>query len=291
MFDLALKDSWGHKVRSFLTILGIVIAIATVVSLGSVSEGLRVLAAEQLSFSGDLIIVVEEGFSDSARGPPVNLQLDIDLVDEFKSIPGVDTVEPIMFRQITPELMLVSIDQDNLELFNLGNLETTKGTFPETGELEIMLGTEASDRLDLAVGDIIKIENQNIEIVGIIEETGSFLDFSVFTSIETMQGMSDALQALDEQLLPAIAQADSDDFKCTSIDDVPFFISAKYKSHCFGMWIYEGKLIVSDRSLSMKDKKSGTRIYSLEGVSPEQINAFINVSFEEQFESHVDFQQ
>ena len=132
MYDLALKDFSGHKMRTILTLLGIVIAISAIVSLGSVSEGLRVVAKQQLSFAGDLIIVLEGGFEDQRiGGPPIDLKIDIDLLDDFLAIDGVEKAEPIMFRQVTPQFMVVSMEKNKIELFNLGINKATKGRFTD----------------------------------------------------------------------------------------------------------------------------------------------------------------
>ena len=49
MIDLALKDLRSHRMRTFLTILGIVIGITTIVSLGSISSGINSLVEGQLN--------------------------------------------------------------------------------------------------------------------------------------------------------------------------------------------------------------------------------------------------
>ena len=51
-FRLALSTFWGHRLRSLLTLLGIVIGAATVVSMMALLEGLRLKVNDDLSGLG-----------------------------------------------------------------------------------------------------------------------------------------------------------------------------------------------------------------------------------------------
>ena len=51
-FRLALRTFWGHRVRSVLTLLGIVIGVATVVSMMALLQGLRTKINADLSGLG-----------------------------------------------------------------------------------------------------------------------------------------------------------------------------------------------------------------------------------------------
>ncbi|MGZ3444632.1 MAG: ABC transporter permease, partial [Myxococcaceae bacterium] len=48
-FRLAFSTFWGHRLRSMLTLLGIVIGAATVVSMMALLEGLRAKVDEDLT--------------------------------------------------------------------------------------------------------------------------------------------------------------------------------------------------------------------------------------------------
>src|SRR5271168_3016153 len=51
-FRLALRTFWGHRLRSVLTLLGIVIGVATVVSMMALLQGLRTKVDRDLSGLG-----------------------------------------------------------------------------------------------------------------------------------------------------------------------------------------------------------------------------------------------
>ncbi len=58
--DLALESILGNKVRSGLTVLGIVLAIAAVITLGSITEGITSMLDDSLSGMSGLVVVTEK---------------------------------------------------------------------------------------------------------------------------------------------------------------------------------------------------------------------------------------
>ena len=63
-----LKGMRQRKLRNYLTILGVVIGVATIIALYSLGEGLENAVAAQFSrFGSDYLIVAPKGI----RGPPI----------------------------------------------------------------------------------------------------------------------------------------------------------------------------------------------------------------------------
>ena len=89
---LSLKNLTKRKLRSWLTMIGIFIGIAAIVSLIGLGEGLRVAITAQFGFLGSDVLSVQASGNPLA-GPPgsgvVNPLAD-DLVDEIKKIKGVE---------------------------------------------------------------------------------------------------------------------------------------------------------------------------------------------------------
>ena len=57
-FKIAIRDLRTRKVRSWLTIIGVIIGVFLVISLLSLSEGLKVAVLSQLKMMGKDIIMV-----------------------------------------------------------------------------------------------------------------------------------------------------------------------------------------------------------------------------------------
>ena len=62
----------------------------------------------------------------------------------------------------------------------------SSGRYPEQPN-EAILGARASAALDLDLGDNIPIEEQEVTVVGILEETGSNDDYQIFVPLRTVQ--------------------------------------------------------------------------------------------------------
>ena len=58
-FKLALDALRAHKVRSFLTLLGVILAVTTLVAVMSVIEGLNVYVAEKVANLGSNVYIVD----------------------------------------------------------------------------------------------------------------------------------------------------------------------------------------------------------------------------------------
>jgi len=86
--DFAVESMIHRKTRAFLTMLGIVIGIAAIVTLVSLGDGLENAITEEFSKMGaDIIRVVPKGL----RGPPTGSQgLTVDDVDVVEKVRGVE---------------------------------------------------------------------------------------------------------------------------------------------------------------------------------------------------------
>jgi putative ABC transport system permease protein len=97
--SIALKNLRRRGIRSWLTLLGIFIGIATVVSLISLGGGLRAAILSQFGISSTEVIEVQAGGLNSF-GPPgtsVSKPLTIQDVDAISKLGPVETAIP---RQI-----------------------------------------------------------------------------------------------------------------------------------------------------------------------------------------------
>lgn len=188
MLDLALKDIIGHKARTFLTVLGVVIAIAAIVSLGSISAGMNELVSGQMRMMSGTIRLTESGVSSDAGPPTGNLKLD-DL-EEIRNIDGVEEVAPMTIKQ-SGGFFIAGVDFERMELMDLANVKTTEGDWPDEGEFKVVLGDYVAETRGIGLGDTIKVEDSELEVSGVLEPLSTFMDFAVITSLETIQDVYD----------------------------------------------------------------------------------------------------
>jgi len=102
--SIALGNLWRMKLRAFLTISGVVIAIAAFVAMLSFGAGNQKLVAEQFERLGLLsTIIVYPGSSDEA-GSDTAAVLNDDMVDKLSRIPGVNLAYPMEAFSVEADL-------------------------------------------------------------------------------------------------------------------------------------------------------------------------------------------
>jgi len=185
MLDLALKDIRSHKLRSFLTALGIIIAIATIVSLGSISSGMLSLVEGQLELVSGKLILQEAG--QSTMGPPSGKVLLSDM-EKIEQISGVEATAGIRFEQ-SGSHFLAGVQLDKMELIAFENLQMEEGDWPGPGEYAVVIGFKAREATGYDMGDYILVEGEDLEVVGLLEEVGGTMDYGFMTSLETVNDL------------------------------------------------------------------------------------------------------
>ena len=193
MFDLAVRNVLRQRTRTALTVIGIVIGIAAIVSLGSVSEGLSQEIERSLELTAGKVIISEgesSGFIFGFSGSELtdeNLDEILDVSGVKEIIPQLYAIGPISFGG--PEWIAIGIEPSKLEYFTGENIEAESGRLLDEGDTEnAIIGKDFSENNDIEVGDFWPIEDVDFEVVGIIEETGtSDIDLSIVVPLETLQ--------------------------------------------------------------------------------------------------------
>ena len=147
-FLLSLRSLRRRRLRSWLTMLGIFIGIAAVVSLVSLGQGLEDVVIGQFSRVGGDKLVIQN--SQSGFGPPGSLSVtdltdhDIDVVGKVK---GTDVVVGRLFK-------VIAISFDDVTKFRF------VASFPDDPEeariLNEMFGIKIADGRHLKKGDNLK---------------------------------------------------------------------------------------------------------------------------------------
>jgi len=183
--DMSVRSLWRHKTRSFLTIMGVVLAISAIVSLGSISEGINGLVEGQLKMASNFIGVIEAG-QEVSQGPPgMYSKIPREVADEIAQIDGVIRVLPNIHSFLAESnLFLVAMPLDALDYFNLENVRFREGDWPMEGEKALVIGFQTSEYKGLKMGDEINVKSDSYVVSGVLEELGSFMDYAAFTSLD-----------------------------------------------------------------------------------------------------------
>lgn len=181
--NLAFTNIKHRQLRSWLTIIGIIIGVAAIVSLITISQGLENAIQEQFEqFGSDRIYIAPkmQGLQLSDQG------LTKDDVDTLKGIAELEWVNPMVIdseevefsreKQFIQQIVGLEIDDIKGKYGDIG-LEMYQGNYPADGSTGIaVLGYKiANDKFDKIIGinNRIKIKGKKFKVVGIFEEIGN----------------------------------------------------------------------------------------------------------------------
>lgn len=192
---MILRSIRYRKVRSWLTVIGIVIGIAAIVSLITIGNGLENAIAEQFNKMGtETIRVVPKGL----MGPPSGTKgLTMDDADIIENIKGVEYVNPVLMQSTTIEYQgektfnqITGIQTDNIEtVIKDQNMEIGRGRiFTNSEKDSVILGSNIADdgfKKKIDIRNSILIDDQKFKVVGIFKETGTpNLDNAVYVPMD-----------------------------------------------------------------------------------------------------------
>ena len=202
-FLLVIKSLKHRKIRSWLTILGIFIGIAAIVSLISLGNALQAAVGEQFNQLGVGTLTVL-GKAGPISGPMAsaisNKPLTTKEIDFVRKIRGVNSATGMLFKSVNikygreeENLILHGIEPSELNsLFNnVNSLKAAKGReLAENDKYKAVIGDAiAHDLFDKEVGirDKILIGNTEFKVVGILKKIGGPDDSSLYINLKTMR--------------------------------------------------------------------------------------------------------
>ncbi|VVB80234.1 MacB-like periplasmic core domain protein [uncultured archaeon] len=223
-FTLAFKNLKHRGLRSWLTILGVIIGIAAVVSLISLGAGLKEAVTGQFSsLSPDVLTIQNSGTGLGPPGATTVVKLNDHDVKVIESTQGVKLTIPRLIRVIKLEYndaaqfsYATNVPEDSKKvalMFQNLNVELESGRFLKPGEKgKVVLGSDLVKEdvfgKTISVGRSVKIQGETYEVVGILKKGSSFtINQVVFMSEKDMK---QSLNIIDEWDM-IIAQVNNQD--------------------------------------------------------------------------------
>jgi putative ABC transport system permease protein len=182
-----LKNLVRRKARSLLTILGIAVAIGTVVTLRGVSYGFERSFRTNFERRGIDLVVVSSGIPDQLRS-----NLDEDIGTQIERIAGVRRVSSGLL-----ELVDIQRGDSNISILvngwrpggaQLGELEIVSGRAirPEDSRA-IMLGATLAEILKKGAGDTVTMQDERYDVVGVYRSFDLFENGGAVVPLATLQ--------------------------------------------------------------------------------------------------------
>ncbi len=200
---MAFDTLWQHKLRSFLTILGVVIGTTTVIVIAAFVSGIDSQVAKEIeSFGSNSIYIFkfDPGFNfnpsaEERQRKPISYEDAMAIRDECPSVTDVTPfMSPVDFMQ-GPMAERVKIRFRDTEMYNatvqgtlpayfrMGNTEVTEGRFFTDGENlaradVCVIGRDVANTLFPTVAALekeIMINGRNYRVIGVMKKREMFI--------------------------------------------------------------------------------------------------------------------
>lgn len=186
-----IKNLTRRKTRSLLTILGVAVAVGTMVTLRGISYGFESSFVESFQHRGTDIVVVAAGQADQLRS-----DLDEKICEQLQHIPGVKTAWPGLLEMIditrgtSVSSALIHGWRPNTPLFD--DLTLLDGRSLQKGDPhEVLLGTTLASTLNKKVGDTIEMQQEQFRVVGIFRSFNVYENGGVVIALDELQRLMD----------------------------------------------------------------------------------------------------
>ena len=220
LFKMAIRSLISHKLRTFLTALGIIIGVASVISMISIGEGARQQTLSTISKFGTNIITIKPGNKKSrhvSTGKVDTLMLkDATFIEQ--NVPLITGVAAQVYRSAQLKFRNkntnTTVRGTGENYRRLANFEMQKGRYFIQQEINVakrvcVLGATVVKNLFAGanpLGETIKVDGKNFMVIGMTEPKGALSwfdpDDQIFIPVSTAQkrvfGMNH-IQSIDVQ--------------------------------------------------------------------------------------------
>lgn len=191
ILKLSMGAITAHRMRSFLTLLGIAIGIAAVVLLTSIGEGIHRFVLSEFSQFGTNVIGITAGRQGARGGPPglpnTSRELTLEDAASLQRLPGVTAVTPVVWGNSEVEALgrvrRTTIYGVGSAMQTVFAMQVSSGRFlppddPANARAFAVLGTKLKNELfgtANALGQRIRIGGERYRVIGVMEQKGQFL--------------------------------------------------------------------------------------------------------------------
>lgn len=194
----------ANKMRSALTMLGIIIGNASVIAMIGIGEGAQKFVEDQVNSLGPNVLFILPG-SPEAQARPVYPPQTLVLADAeaiASQVPSVEAVAPMLtgseLISYRNRNVSASITGTTPDILTVRSLDVARGRFLTELDLKrnesvVALGSELAERLfgnEDPLGQSLRLQNVSLRVVGVMQEKGSSfgdnMDMSAYVPLTTM---------------------------------------------------------------------------------------------------------
>ncbi|PFZ01591.1 macrolide ABC transporter permease [Bacillus pseudomycoides] len=187
---IAFSSILAHKLRSALTMLGIIIGVGSIITVVAIGQGGEVMLKSQIAGSGNNVMPIHftadmnDPYGMGATERPKLTEEDIFEVKKIPEIAHVittnNTMEPLDINDKKEVVNVIGLDS---EYFAVNKTKVVKGrslneTDMSQGNNVVMISTSMEDKVfkkENPVGKIIEMKGQPMQIIGVYKSDNEFM--------------------------------------------------------------------------------------------------------------------
>lgn len=224
----ALESISMHKLRSGLTLLGVIIGVAAVIALLAIGNGVTASVTGEITSIGTNLIGITPDRANSDGYPPLSLS-DVTALADPLNAPDVIAVaatvqgsQDVIAGSESLQATVAGVTANYLSMYNLTDFQVgdglTQDDLDTRARVTVLGATAATDLFgsEYPLGKSIKINGANYEVVGVLSGQGQTLagnpDATVYIPLTTAHSRlyPDRTRRGDHAVSTIIAQAASD---------------------------------------------------------------------------------
>ena len=185
-FLIAVHSIRHRQLRSWLTVIGIIIGVAAIISLLTVSRSLESTIERQFEqFGANRILISAKGFQGPGTASQGLTREDVDTIEKISGfkyvVPALFRSAEVNFRKETGFTLIGALPAEHYGQFYAdAGIELQDGKMIEEGDTNVaLIGSRvAADMFSkkVGVGNKITIKHTDFKITGILEEIGNAQD-------------------------------------------------------------------------------------------------------------------
>ncbi len=191
-FKIAIRNLKSRSLRSWLTILGFIIGVFMIITLVSLSEGMKQVVTNQMKMMGSDVVIITPGDSENLMNTMIgNMKISEENIKTIEKTEGVEKVisynwkgETMRFDGKKKTVILYGIPMDKESLYYLETkfgIKAAQGRLPGENKRELLIGPVVVKEIfpDIKINDEAYIAGNKFKVVGIARAQGSKQDDSM----------------------------------------------------------------------------------------------------------------
>ncbi|ANP83917.1 macrolide ABC transporter permease [Bacillus sp. B25(2016b)] len=189
---IALSSILAHKLRSALTMLGIIIGVGSIITVVAIGQGGEAMLKSKIAGSGNNLMPIQfkpdinDEFSMGGHQVPKLTEEDIMEVKQVKDVSHVITTNNTMeTMDINDKKSMINVIGLDSEYFEVNKVKVVKGRSLNESDISqgnnvVIISTKSEETLfkdENPVGKIIEMKGQPMQIIGVYKSDNEFMGF------------------------------------------------------------------------------------------------------------------